>query len=470
MSAVAHVWAEPNARYVERLGWTAVLEAQLELGFISDSDQAKTALATYRNVLAHSHNRLDASHYPHGVMRRREEFELDSGDRPDKTHIGLASSDIVDLRVAVQTAQSAELLSKQLLALFDRFYTFFGQESLRRGVLAARTHGEEAHAVPAMRRVAPALMPLVRGLCWLSNERLAEWRGIGGATGGMRDLAVMYRMSNGLGDSVTDSDRLQVALHRLNAAVAGRLGLSLISGRDDAHAGALMPQDGCHTVDREQAYLFAQLGGLLRSFCDQVRLWHAIGFASTSPPLVSCQTGTSSSMLHKRSGWEWERLRSVALTMQGEAAMLADALYPASWLEGDVSSHAVRHRCLPILWMAAEEAVDQLAYLLPRTQLKPPGDVDEFGLVSADEFTSAAAACLAAEDGSGWAHAREYLQGPERRLSKEMIDAVQDQLAYDCNRCFRSVFEARRALHQNLQQDRLAYQRMGLPDVHRAAS
>lgn len=287
----------------------------------------------------------------HGLMRRLDNARrclATTGADSTAVHVGLASSDVVNLRYQMQTRDTIAHLDSRLTDVRIALAALVARAERAAGWYAGRTHGEPAQPVSAVRRVVAAVGPVAdAALVWArrASHQQTVWHGFVGATGAGAEL--WPAGAEQLASQV--ADRLGLVLQREVSVQHGPVGQRL-------HVELA----GCGTG------LALAFGNLAR----QVRLWHLDAFVSTAQDQLTGQRGTSTSMPHKQSGWQWERLDALARIAAAHGSALRDALAGGhGWLEGDIALFTARQHHAVGLWYALDGICGQLPLLLDRLQI-----------------------------------------------------------------------------------------------------
>lgn len=337
---MTQVWSSQHRDTIERQLWLAVMGAQREQGMAIP----ESAIASSQAAIEQLDERGDAvnelyvneleQQYGHDLYARLQYFNWASGH--DYAHRGLTSADITENAQQVQIVDACEVLGTHGVSLAVRLRR--ATELLQDSPMVARTHGRPAQLTTIGKRHADWLDALMEALHALevASEHYSP-RGIKGAVGTNADLADL------LGSA---SDAAEIDL--------------LVSLEITADIPALVSTGQCYPRGIDLPLLAAALQVV--SVCEKitidVRLMVALGHVSEQPR--QRQVG-SSAMPHKLNPRYSERVASLAAAAWGYFAMLTRH---QPWLEGDVSTSAVRRIALSGLFQAVDAALANTAYVL----------------------------------------------------------------------------------------------------------
>lgn len=338
--AMTEVWSNKNRNDIERTLWVSAMEAQQKLGVgipdeaIASARAAAEQLAARSDVVEYLYiNELELAH-GHDLYARLQYFNLACGH--DWAHRGLTSADITENTQQTQVHHSCDILSLHGLQVAARLART--ADLLRDTEMVARTHGRPAQITTIGKRYADWLDALLEALN--SVEEAAEEyspRGLKGAVGTNADLADL------LGSA---ADAAEVDLLFTESIVSD--------------TPALISTGQCYPRGNDLPLLAAamQLVAVCEKIAVDIRLMALLDHVAEQPR--QRQVG-SSAMPHKLNPRYSERVASLVAAAWGYFAMLTRH---QPWLEGDVSTSAVRRIGLPGLFHAVDAALANTAFVL----------------------------------------------------------------------------------------------------------
>lgn len=329
------MWSPHRRVIAERELWTAVLEAQAELGVPVAEGTAEAYRAVLEQVdLDSIRNRERLTR--HDLAARIAEFNHLAG-RQD-IHRGLTSRDITE-----NTEQM--LIRRSLLVIRDKTVAALARlgdraAEYRHLAMAGRTHNVAAQPVTFGKRLAAAAQETL-----LAHQRLesllADYplRGLKGATGSQQDLLDLFAGDAG-------------KVGEMEQKIARMLGFSRVM----TAVGQVYPR----SLDLETVSVLNLIASGPSSLAVTLRLMAGGGLVAEGGQ--DGQVG-SSAMPHKTNMRTCERINGLALVLQGHLTM-AGGLAGGQWNEGDVSDSVVRRVIFPDAFFACDGLLESALHVL----------------------------------------------------------------------------------------------------------
>ena len=325
------VWSDENKFDKWLQVEIAVCEAWAEHGVvpkeaIPEIRKARCDLGRMGEVLKETH---------HDVTAFLRSVSESIGDESRFIHLGLTSSDVIDTALALQLAEAADILAKDIAELTAVLKQRAKEH--RHTIMMGRTHG--VHAEPTTLGLKLAL--------WVEEmnrnaHRLAE----------ARETIAVGKISGAVGTHATVPPEVErIACTRL--------------GLEAAPVSSQIVQRDRHA---QFVTTLAIIASSLEKFATEIRGLQRTEVLEAEEPFEEGQTG-SSAMPHKRNPELCERICGLARLIRGHALTSMENI--ALWHERDISHSSTERIILPDSSLVLDYVLNIFIYIMKGLQVYP---------------------------------------------------------------------------------------------------
>jgi adenylosuccinate lyase len=390
------VWSEKNKFDRWLKVEVAVCEARAELGEIPQRDIAKIRKARYD--LRRMAGFLKVTH--HDVTAFLSSVAETLGAESRFIHLGLTSSDVIDTALALQLAEAADILAKDVAGVISAVESRAIEHKYT--LMMGRTHGVHAEPITFGLKMALWAEEMKR-----NAQRLAEAR---------RAISV-GKISGAVGTYATVPPQVEkIACARLGLVPAP---VSSQIVQRDRHA--------------QFVTTLAIIAGSLEKFATEIRGLQRTEVREVEEPFEAGQTG-SSAMPHKRNPELCERICGLARLVRGQALTSLENI--ALWHERDISHSSAERIILPDSCMALDYMLSIFSLIISGLKVYPENMLRNIELTRGVIFSQ-----------------RVLLALIDKGLQREeAYKLVQENAmkAWETNKSFRSLLEADRRIATRL--------------------
>lgn len=405
--AMRRIWSQEHQRRLWRRVWTALAEAQAELGLITHEQASDIAVHTNDIDLVRA-QAIEAEIH-HDLMAELRTFAEQCSVGGGALHLGATSADIQDNADALRVLESLDLILNSLRALLvelaDRI------DSTAEIACMGFTHIQPAEPTTVGYRLAQYGQDLLEDWGELVRVRsMIRGKGIKGAVGTAASYAELLSETRW-----TPAD--------LERRVMARLGLAAFTV-------------ATQTYPRKQDWLvinaLAGLAASLSKFALDLRVLQSPLFGEWSEPFREKQVG-SSAMPFKRNPITAEKINSLARWLASLSRIAWDNA-ALSVLERTLDDSANRRVMLPEAFLAADELLEASRRLFGQMRFDQPAiarNLGVWGTFSAVERILMQLAKRGADRQEMHERLREYSMQAWTQLSQTGMNSLPDLLSAD---------------------------------------